>query len=628
MMVCRMVVPVMWLMCCGLATAQDAPRDWGECWQPALPDHEQHPSLFYDESDRPGMRERIQREPYKRWWEALGKSGLRTSPALKWWLAGDEEAAKQAHTNLLETPIWRQKPQGYLEPSSHRFADYVAAYDILAAWEGLSDADHAIIRDRIAAEADHYLSVMEGGVPGGCNFGNQRTLAASALGMAALTLCEYADSPNGPARWLGCALEQIRRDDNFWFFRPDGLFVEGLGYTNYMNVQFVPFAIAYERASGKYIFEDERLRQWLTFAAYQMLANGELVPWGTCESGKGLGFFGVLCNARYGRDLAPLFQQAFTLPSSPIPHPYHLHIALAQYEPDVAGDAPSASRAFPASQTVVLRENWGHDTVSVWFAGKDGTWPLKYRYGTYSHGDAGHFVLAAWDEVLAADSGYDHWKSRDYYGAPFHNVILVDGEGPAQDTPGAMTSIEVGGPVRHATVSTEYEGCTLRRTLALVRGRYVVIADKITADEPHEYTWQVRSACPPDSEGTALSGREVTWPGLDSARWRNLVPGRTLLTVVGPSFAQWSLESGRWRPMSGKPEFINQVALARWQAQSTVGLFILIPNLQDAPDVSWEPLEGQGISVKGPGWEDLVTISEDRLTVAARDGAFNQDMSL
>ncbi len=587
-------------------------------WQPELPALERHPSLFYDETDRDRMLARLDQQPWARWWEQFERTGMRHEPALKWWLLGDEDEAARARQDLLDRPIWREATHGYLEPSSHRFTDYVVAYDLLASWPGLSAQDHHIIRDRIAAEADYYYETMNA-VPGGANYGNQRTLGCSALGMAALTLCEYQGGPYGPARWLERALFEIRRDENFWFFRPGGLFVEGLGYTSYMNVQFVQFAIAWERATGKYLFADERLREWLVFAAYQLQANGERIMWGTSEARIGLGFYALLTGERYGRDLAPLFYLALNLPDAPWPHPHQIHIALAHYEPQVTGEPPPASRSFPASQTVVMRENWGRDTVSVWFAGKDGTWPLDFRYGTYSHADAGHFVLTAWDEVLASDSGYDHWKSRDYYAAEFHNVLLVDGVGPAQDTPGEMSDAQTDGPVRHATVTVEYEGCTLRRTLALVRGRYLLVADRIEADAEHQYAWQVRSTCPPDSEGTSLDGRAVTWPGLDAAAWRTLQPGRTQLTTVAPPFAELELASGRWRPISSKDEFINQVAMARWRGAGGVALFALIPNLREDPDISWQALDGQNLRIDGPDWSDRVTVTGNELSVTGDD---------
>ena len=594
-------------------------EDGGLSWSVALPDRERHPFLFYDASDLTRMQGRLAEAPWEAWWGRLNKRGTRSTPAVVWWLTGDEEAAKKARSDLLERPIWRHTPQGYLEPSSHRFSDYVVAYDVLAAWDGLSADDHGIIRKKIADEADHYYGVLDG-VTGGANYGNQRTLAASALGVAALTLCEYRDSPIGPAAWLERALHEIGREENLWFFRPGGHFVEGAGYTNYMNVQFVPFSIALERATGTFLFDAPRFREWLTFAAYQMQANGELIPWGTCESGMGLGFFGLLSNDRYGRELAALFSLAFRLPAEPVLHPYHLHIALAQHEPIVAGPRPQASRAFPGSQTVVLREDWGHESVAVWFAGKDGTWPRSRRYGTYSHGDAGHFVLTAWDEVLAADSGYDHWKSRDYYGAEFHNVLLIDGKGPEQNTPGEMSAVETEGPVRHATVVSAYQSCTVRRTLALVRGRYILVADRILAEDSHDYAWQLRSACPPGSPGIRLGGDKVTWPGLSADGWRELQPGRTELTTHVPAFSRLRLAESRWRPMSAKPEFACQVARAEWRDAGSTALFALVPNLREASDVDCRRLDGQDLEVSGPGWTDTVTVRGDELQIQSDDG--------
>ncbi|MBU0611022.1 MAG: heparinase II/III-family protein, partial [Armatimonadetes bacterium] len=417
------------------------------------------------------------------------------------------------------------------------------------------------------------------------------------------------------------------RDENWWFFRPGGHFVEGLGYTGYMGCLFAPFAVAYERASGQYLFADPRLREWLSFAAYQTTAQGEIIPWGTCESGRVVRLFALLSNQRYGRDLAPLCNWAFNWHTAG-PHGFHVPLALAVWEPTVPGDMPPPTRSFDGSQTVVLKDNWGHDTVTVWFAGKDPTWPLKYRYGTYSQGDCGHFVIAAWDEVLAADSGYDHWKSHDYFGAEFHNVLLVDGKGPQQDTTGGVSDVVTNGPVRRARVTTAYEGCTIRRTVALVRGRYVLVADHVIAEGEHDYTWQVRSTCPPDSPGSALDERSVRWPGLDALNWRDLKPGKTQLTTVVPTSATLAVEKGRWRPMSGKPEFINQVAIARWRAASTTALFALIPNLKDAPDVSWQAGEGEGLTIQGPGWTDRVGIEDEALHLRSEDGKLDEHVAL
>ncbi len=626
-LVCRLAVLSAGLLVLASSLSADdvAPAEWGPLWQPQLPVKERHPSLFFDESDRARMLERTTTPPTDAWWKSFSESALRAAPAVRWWLLGDEAAARRARDDLVGNRIYREESHGYIEPSSHRLADAVLAYDVLAAWPGLTEADHRIIRDKLAAEVEYYYDTMDG-VPGGCNYGNQRTLGCSAVGMAALVLCEYSGTAHTPAQWLARALHQTRRDENWWFFRPGGHFVEGLGYTSYMSSLFVPFAIAYERATGIYLFEDERLREWLTFAAYQTTAQGEYIPWGTCESGSVLRLFAPLANQRYGRDLAPLFSWAFKWQ---IGGPYSLltAAALPVWERDVPGEMPPASRDFGGSETVVLKEDWGHGAVSVWFAGKDPTWPLQQRYSTYSQGDAGHFVIIAWDEFLAMDSGYDHWHSKDYYGAEFHNVLLVDGVGPQQDTAGLVSDVVTDGPVRHATVTVTYQGVTIRRTLALVRGRYVLVVDRVAAETEHDYAWQVRSACPPESPGSSLDGRAVTWPGLDATGWRALKPGRSQLTTVAPEFARLAVEQGRWRPISSKPELINQVAVARWRAASTVALFAFLPNLRDAPDLSWEA-ETDGLLIVGPGWADHVGVEDDALGIRSDDGSLDYRVAL
>ncbi|HWR37029.1 MAG TPA: hypothetical protein VN622_14295, partial [Clostridia bacterium] len=51
--------------------AQDVPRDWGDLWQPSLPERERHPSLFYDGTARDRIVSRLSREPWKTWWAGL-----------------------------------------------------------------------------------------------------------------------------------------------------------------------------------------------------------------------------------------------------------------------------------------------------------------------------------------------------------------------------------------------------------------------------------------------------------------------------------------------------------------------------------------------------------------------------
>lgn len=156
----------------------------------------------------------------------------------------------------------------------------------------------------------------------------------------------------------------------------------------------------------------------------------------------------------------------------------------------------------------------------------------------------------------------------------------------------------------------------------------MVVVDRVDAQAEHDYAWQVRSNCPPGSDGTSLKGREVTWPGLDALQWRDLKLGRTQLTTVAPSFTALSLGTGRWRPISSRDEFHNQVATARWRATSTTAMFVLLPNLRDQAEVSWQALPEEGIEVSGPGWKDRLSLLKDELVLQSESGDLDRHLAL
>jgi hypothetical protein len=120
----------------------------------------------------------------------------------------------------------------------------------------------------------------------------------------------------------------------------------------------------------------------------------------------------------------------------------------------------------------------------------------------------------------------------------------------------------------------------------------------------------------------------VTWPGLDALELRSLRPGKTQLTTIVPPAATLTVEKGRWRPMSGNPEFINQVAVARWKAASTTALFALLPNLKDKPDVTCQAGKRDGIVVRGPDWTDRVWIEGAWLRLKSEDGKLDERVAL
>ncbi|PJB76034.1 MAG: hypothetical protein CO096_00995, partial [Armatimonadetes bacterium CG_4_9_14_3_um_filter_66_14] len=49
-------------------------------------------------------------------------------------------------------------------------------------------------------------------------------------------------------------------------------------------------------------------------------------------------------------------------------------------------------------------------------------------------------------------------------------------------------------------------------------------------------------------------------------------------------------------------------------------LFALLPNLRETADVTWQTADGQNLVIRGPGWADSVTVTEEELTVVGNDG--------
>jgi hypothetical protein len=227
--------------------------------------------------------------------------------------------------------------------------------------------------------------------------------------------------------------------------------------------------------------------------------------------------------------------------------------------------------------------------------------------------------MIAWDEILASDSGYDHWHSQDYYGAEFHNVPLIDGKGPTQTTFGTISGAKLTGPVQHATMTAAYQDCLWNRTLFLVRGRYALVVDTFRSSKEHEYQWQIRSSSPPGARGSSQTQRSVTWPGLSSTQWQKGVLGESELTTVFPPFAQITVEKGRWRPLSGEPEFANQVAVGKWRAGSHKALFALLPNKSTRREITWEAMDQQNLRIQGPHWTDTVRLDGDHLVIHSSD---------
>ncbi|HWQ55400.1 MAG TPA: heparinase II/III family protein [Bryobacteraceae bacterium] len=168
-----------------------------------------------------------------------------------------------------------------------------------------------------------------------------------------------------------------------------------------------------------------------------------------------------------------------------------------------AGDEPSLapSRYFDRKGAIVLRGNWQADaTVFALRAGPN------YNH---NHMDAGGFLLSSHGEPLLSEAGVTHYYNDPHYKSHFiqavgHNVMLVDGNPESQTLPDffwvkALNRRPVWGTVLLSEAAdlfdTELRSVyrasldSYRRAVIYVRPGYFVLCDRVSARQPHAYSW-------------------------------------------------------------------------------------------------------------------------------------------
>ena len=533
-------------------------------WTGKLPARETHPCLFFASADIPKLKDRITRDPYKSWFARC------PDKACIWLLTGDEKQAAAARNQLLNDPIPRERTHQYIEPSSHSFYSWVVLYDCLASWPGLSPEDHQKIRDKLAKEAEFYYQAMTE-IKGGQNYGNQRSLGASALGLCALVLSDYRGSVHTPQLWLDMALWAIKCPDNFWFWRPDGMFVEGYGYTNYMGLLLVPFMSAYSRLTAEDLFGEPTLAAWLRYQGYFFLPDGRHINFGTSNQGEDR--FGILfplvANGPAGKQNAGLYAWGARRAYGDRLHVNLIVPALALFDESLRPDAESrpASAVFPACGQMVMKDGWADNLTGIWITGKGAGWAPGF-YSTYSHADVTSFVIYSGQEFLAVDSGYTHWQGPDCSGPESHNLVMVDGKGPDANTLGKLRDAVISSRVDAATVETEYADHKVQRVFLFGEKRVLIVADFLAGKGKHDYLFQLHSPITVGKAQATIGERSAVWPGFDAIR--NKVSPTTLNTFFAGQ-VQVKLIPSHWRPEDNTPK--DNVAIgAKWEGQDGTAL--------------------------------------------------------
>lgn len=412
---------------------------------------------------------------------------------------------------------------------SKELIDYLIAYDLL---RGAGESAAALVSSQaklqefaghLYAQSTTPLATPYGSFTFYGTVKNNHTLmTAAALGMAAVVLSEATspDASQQPTSWAGAGLYHI--DNVLWRDaqrQSDSTQVagysEGPYYLKYALLNCLPFF----RALGNFLPDNtvaytfgsttRRLRNpyfdpkytllydWLTAI---LLPDGRLPALEDSYVDLGVPELALTGQAQYAK---PMYFSKLT--------GTNMNSALAQLR-DVTVDMRAAWLAaavrptpqnqpaltvLPASGNLVFRS--GNDSLATYLHvyGRGGR--AEANAGGHSQGDASSFILHAQGQLLALDPGYLSYARRAEVGqATNHNLVLIDGAGPALGTPGAGGAVPASiqhplqtSQLTYGEVTTAYQGASLTRKTLFIRGTYFLLADAVQAAAAHAYTWQL-----------------------------------------------------------------------------------------------------------------------------------------
>ncbi|MCG8421812.1 MAG: heparinase II/III-family protein [Proteobacteria bacterium] len=188
-----------------------------------------------------------------------------------------------------------------------------------------------------------------------------------------------------------------------------------------------------------------------------------------------------------------------------IHHLAYLDDRVAAVEP------PFTTRFLPDAGNAVFRSDWSRDALWMLLVAEAGS----VRKTIHDHVDGTSFTLAAYGEYLLIDTGYhkpDQLMNARTADAPSHNVILIDGKGAPRkglltnfgDTDAFLRNTHDSDVFDYAEAWQTYEGTEIQRSVLFARGRYGVVADRLssTMTAAREHRWRLHGNAGHDAGGS------------------------------------------------------------------------------------------------------------------------------
>ncbi len=521
--------------------------------------------------------------------------------------------------------------------------DYLSAYDLLKG-AGVSDtalAPAKVLLQRYAGnlyrEANRsflgftFLSTVKN---------NHALMTCGALGVAAVVLNDATstDVSEQPARWINAALWNI--DNILWrdaARQSDSVgiagYAEGPYYLRYAMLNVIPFmrgmiqftkdtTFEVEFAGEKRIIMNPRmdanypkLWKWIYYIA---LPDGTLPPIGDTYVNTAFPEIDILRSV-YTPSLRPNFSGSNTLNNQ-------LNSTVDMRANYIASFIALRARieesifvhAFPESGDLTFRSSW--DSANALYLHVSGAHGRARTSGAgHNQADVASFTMYQGGEALARDAGYLSYARRGEVGnASNHNMILVDGNGPAIGAPSQPNDadgfIENGAELpglQYGEVRTNYLNTSISRSFLMVRGTYFLNADMVNSTAKHKYTWQIHgnslaSSAPSDTNFTFTTG---------TALWRG-THAKFSASIASPlsSSMSYTADSSAHEVGYNSSKYHTRLLAITQPIEKTAALTVLAPFESSVTTRSWQ-------SFATPGYTSLVFHDD---VDGATDYAFTQ----
>ncbi|UOQ76867.1 heparinase II/III family protein [Hymenobacter sp. 5516J-16] len=408
---------------------------------------------------------------------------------------------------------------------SKELIDYLIAYDLLRG-TGVPESQLLVSKAKLQQFAGNLYRESNRAFLGVYFYrqvkNNHTLMTAAALGMAAVVLNDATslDINQQPVNWINAGLFHI--DNVLWEDAqrqsdPATLagYAEGPYYFKYAFLNCLPFF----RALGNFApdanfsctyngttrsirnpYFDPRYDQLYEWITAILMPDGLFPALEDSYVDMGMPELALTGKSRY---VVPLHLQHLA--------PGQLNSLTAQLR-DVTVDMRAAYLAaqitptprsrptlthLPHSGNLVLQAGPDSAATYLHLYGKSGA--VQTNSGGHNQADATSFILHAQGQLLALDAGYLSFNRRAEVGqAANHNLVLIDGAGPAMGTAGAANEASTSLPRAFAAAGlafgearTTYQNATVTRKVLFIRNRYYLLADFVQSAAPRRYTWQL-----------------------------------------------------------------------------------------------------------------------------------------